>query len=152
VKPARRASGGAAARIPVSQPVGVDMPGSKSGDARSIPQSGSGDARSIPLSGSGAAASVRGARGAVTRLVLLPIRLYQRAISPALPRRCKYHPTCSQYAVQAIGSYGILRGAVLAGWRLLRCNPWSHGGYDPVSAQMLFRRSARSSRLSASDS
>ena len=61
-------------------------------------------------------------------------------ISPALPRRCKYHPTCSAYAVQAIRSYGILRGSVLAAWRLLRCNPFSHGGYDPVSAQTLFRR------------
>ena len=64
----------------------------------------------------------------------------QRLISPALPRRCKYHPTCSAYAVQAIQSYGILRGSVLAVWRLLRCNPFSHGGYDPVAAQTLFRR------------
>jgi uncharacterized protein len=70
-----------------------------------------------------------------------PIRAYQRLISPALPRRCKYHPTCSAYAVQAIRSYGILRGSVLAAWRLLRCNPFSHGGYDPVSAQTLFRGS-----------
>ena len=53
-------------------------------------------------------------------------------ISPALPRRCKYHPTCSAYAVQAVERYGILRGSVLAAWRLLRCNPFSHGGYDPV--------------------
>jgi len=73
------------------------------------------------------------------RVVVLPIVLYQRLISPALPRRCKYEPTCSLYARQAIGEYGILRGLVLAGWRLLRCNPWSHGGYDPVDAQRLFR-------------
>jgi putative membrane protein insertion efficiency factor len=73
------------------------------------------------------------------RLVLAPIVAYQRVISPALPRRCKYHPTCSAYAMQAIRSYGILRGSVLAAWRLLRCNPFSHGGYDPVSAQTLFR-------------
>ena len=59
-------------------------------------------------------------------------------ISPALPRHCKYEPTCSHYAVQAIGRYGILRGLVLAGWRLLRCNPLSHGGFDPVEAQRLF--------------
>jgi putative membrane protein insertion efficiency factor len=91
-------------------------------------------------------------RGLLTRLVLAPIRAYQRVISPALPRRCKYHPTCSEYAVQAIGSYGILRGAVLAAWRLLRCNPWSHGGYDPVSAQTLFRRPSRQRGVSASDS
>jgi uncharacterized protein len=73
------------------------------------------------------------------RIALVPVRGYQRLISPALPRRCKYHPTCSAYAVQAIDSYGILRGAVLAVWRLLRCNPFSHGGYDPVSAQTVFR-------------
>jgi len=77
------------------------------------------------------------------RLALASIRAYQRVISPAFPRRCKYHPTCSAYAVQAIESYGILRGAVLAVWRLLRCNPFSHGGYDPVSAQTLFHRSLR---------
>jgi len=67
-----------------------------------------------------------------------PIRFYQVAISPAFPRRCKYEPTCSRYAVQAIRRYGILRGSVLAAWRLLRCNPWSHGGYDPVEAQRVF--------------
>jgi putative membrane protein insertion efficiency factor len=78
------------------------------------------------------------------RAFLLPIRVYQRVISPALPRRCKYHPSCSHYAVQAVTSYGILRGSVLAGWRLVRCNPFSHGGYDPVSAQTLFRGPGRS--------
>ena len=67
-----------------------------------------------------------------------PIRLYQRVLSPAIPQRCKYHPSCSAYAVQSIRTYGILRGLVLAGWRLLRCNPWSHGGHDPVEAQRLF--------------
>jgi putative membrane protein insertion efficiency factor len=76
---------------------------------------------------------------ALRRLVILPITAYQRVLSPALPRRCKYEPSCSSYAAQAIREYGILRGLVLAGWRLLRCNPWSHGGYDPVSAQRLFR-------------
>jgi putative membrane protein insertion efficiency factor len=77
----------------------------------------------------------------VARTVLIaPIRVYQRVLSPLLPSRCKYHPSCSAYAVQAIESYGILRGSVLAAWRLLRCNPWSLGGYDPVSAQTLFRR------------
>ncbi|HYH89088.1 MAG TPA: membrane protein insertion efficiency factor YidD [Solirubrobacteraceae bacterium] len=73
-------------------------------------------------------------------LVLAPIRFYQRFISPALPRRCKYLPTCSDYAVQAVRTYGPLRGLVLAGWRLLRCNPWSDGGYDPLSDQTLFKR------------
>jgi len=78
-------------------------------------------------------------------LLIAPIRLYQRVISPAIPRRCKYEPTCSNYAVQAIREFGILRGLVLAAWRLLRCNPFSHGGLDPVSAQRLFRP-ARSER------
>ena len=73
------------------------------------------------------------------RAVTLPIRFYQRAISPALPARCKYHPTCSEYAVRAVRRYGVMRGVVLAGWRLLRCNPWSHGGVDFVEDQKLFR-------------
>jgi len=72
------------------------------------------------------------------RIVLAPITLYQRLISPALPRRCKYEPTCSRYAARAVREFGILRGLVLAAWRLLRCNPFSHGGYDPVEAQRIF--------------
>jgi uncharacterized protein len=72
-------------------------------------------------------------------VALMPIRVYQRVISPALPRRCKYYPSCSQYAVEAIKRYGVLRGLVLAVWRLLRCNPWSHGGVDLVEHQRLFR-------------
>jgi uncharacterized protein len=77
--------------------------------------------------------------GVATRAAVVPIRLYQWLISPLLGPRCKYHPTCSAYAVDAIRSFGILRGLVLAGWRLLRCNPWSRGGVDPVEAQQLFR-------------
>jgi uncharacterized protein len=76
---------------------------------------------------------------ALRRVAVAPIVAYQRLVSPALPRRCKYEPTCSAYAVQAVEEYGILRGLILAIWRVLRCNPWSHGGYDPVSAQRLFR-------------
>jgi putative membrane protein insertion efficiency factor len=72
-------------------------------------------------------------------VVTAPIVAYQRLISPALPQRCKYYPSCSRYAVEAVREFGILRGLVLAGWRLLRCNPWSHGGYDPVEAQRVFR-------------
>jgi uncharacterized protein len=75
------------------------------------------------------------ARAALTA----PLRAYQRVVSPVLPRRCKYHPSCSQYAVEAIRSQGILRGLVLAVWRLLRCNPWSHGGVDRVADRRLFR-------------
>jgi hypothetical protein len=72
-------------------------------------------------------------------LVVLPIRAYQRLFSPIVGERCKYYPSCSEYAAQAITKFGILRGLVLAGWRVLRCNPFSHGGYDPVEAQRLFK-------------
>ena len=75
----------------------------------------------------------------LTRVALAPLRVYRRYVSPALPARCRYHPSCAGYAEQAIGRYGILRGGILAAWRLLRCNPWSHGGYDPLEAQTLFR-------------
>jgi hypothetical protein len=79
------------------------------------------------------------ARRIVRAVAVAPIVAYQKLISPAIPRRCKYEPTCSHYAVEALREYGILRGLVLAGWRLLRCNPWSYGGYDPVAAQRVFR-------------
>jgi uncharacterized protein len=72
-------------------------------------------------------------------LALLPVRAYRRFVSPLLPNRCKYHPSCSAYAVEAVRTHGVIRGTVLAGWRLLRCNPWSHGGYDPVERQRLFQ-------------
>jgi uncharacterized protein len=78
-------------------------------------------------------------RRLLATVIAAPIRLYQRLISPALPRRCKYEPTCSAYAVEALLRHGPLRGVVLAAWRLLRCNPFSHGGHDPVEAQRLFR-------------
>lgn len=72
-------------------------------------------------------------------VAVAPIRAYQRFISPMFPRRCKYHPTCSEYAVDAVREFGVLKGLVLAGWRLLRCNPWSHGGVDHAHDQRLFR-------------
>ncbi len=73
------------------------------------------------------------------RVAILPIRAYQLLLSPMVGERCKYYPSCSEYAAQAIQRYGILRGLVLAGWRLLRCNPWSRGGFDPVEEQRLFK-------------
>ena len=60
------------------------------------------------------------------------IRFYQGYISPLLSTRCKYTPTCSQYAIEAIQRYGVIKGWLMAIWRILRCNPFSHGGYDPV--------------------
>jgi hypothetical protein len=60
-----------------------------------------------------------------------PIRLYQLLVSPLVPANtCKFHPSCSEYAVLAIRRHGVVKGFALAGWRLLRCNPWSHGGVD----------------------
>jgi uncharacterized protein len=77
--------------------------------------------------------------------VLAPLRVYARLISPALPARCKYYPTCSAYAEQAVRELGVIRGAILAAWRLARCNPWSHGGVDELSDRRLFRAPGRRS-------
>ena len=65
-------------------------------------------------------------------LLILPIRFYQRCISPLLPAACRYTPTCSQYAVEAIQRHGPIRGLWLAIRRILRCHPWGGSGYDPV--------------------
>jgi putative membrane protein insertion efficiency factor len=70
------------------------------------------------------------------------VRVYQLVLSPFFAGSCKYHPSCSQYAIDALRSHGLVRGSVLAGWRLLRCNPWSHGGVDRVEDQRLFRKVA----------
>ncbi|WP_174441939.1 membrane protein insertion efficiency factor YidD [Demequina pelophila] len=69
------------------------------------------------------------------------VRLYQRYVSPLTGPSCKYHPSCSRYAVEAIQVHGAATGAALAAWRLLRCNPWSHGGVDdvPEPGTRLFR-------------
>ena len=72
-------------------------------------------------------------------LLLLPLHIYRRLISPGLAPRCKYYPSCSAYTVEAVRELGVLRGAVLAAWRLARCNPWSHGGVDELSDRRLFR-------------
>ncbi|MGI6175503.1 MAG: membrane protein insertion efficiency factor YidD [Christensenellales bacterium] len=66
------------------------------------------------------------------KVLLWSFGFYSRYISPARPPRCKYYPTCSQYAAQAVAKYGALKGLGMAAWRLLRCNPFSKGGYDPV--------------------
>jgi putative membrane protein insertion efficiency factor len=68
----------------------------------------------------------------VARMLMAPIVAYRRWISPALPARCRFHPSCSAYALEAITTHGPLRGLRLAIWRLLRCQPFNPGGYDPV--------------------
>lgn len=77
------------------------------------------------------------------RMLLLPIRAYRRWLSPLLGQRCRYYPSCSAYAEQAIGELGFWRGAIVAGWRLLRCNPLSDGGLDPLEGRSLFRHRQR---------
>jgi uncharacterized protein len=78
----------------------------------------------------------------VTAIAVLLVRGYRALVSPLLPPRCKYHPTCSRYARDAYRELGFARGSVLAVWRLLRCNPWSHGGVDYVADRRLFRGAA----------
>ena len=75
----------------------------------------------------------------VKRVALAPIRAYQRWISPSRPRRCKYEPTCSAYAVESIERFGVIRGLILAVYRVIRCNPFSHGGFDPVPDHFTLR-------------
>lgn len=65
-------------------------------------------------------------------VLVLPIRFYQRCVSPYTPPSCRFTPTCSEYAKQALIKYGPVKGLALAIWRLLRCNPWGGSGYDPV--------------------
>lgn len=66
------------------------------------------------------------------RILLAIIWFYKRAISPYLGNACRFTPTCSEYAIEAIGKYGALKGSGMAAWRILRCNPFCKGGYDPV--------------------
>jgi hypothetical protein len=87
---------------------------------------------------------------ALTAVFLLPLRLYRAVISPLLGPRCRYYPSCSAYAEQAITEVGVVRGTILALWRLARCNPFSHGGYDPVERRTLFRPRSSASRQPAS--
>ncbi|MBR2986440.1 MAG: membrane protein insertion efficiency factor YidD [Clostridia bacterium] len=74
------------------------------------------------------------------RIVIFPIRLYQKYLSPAKPPCCRFTPTCSQYAIDAVLEWGVIIGLLLALWRILRCNPFSKGGEDPVPVNRLKRR------------
>ena len=65
-------------------------------------------------------------------ILIAMIRFYQKFLSPLKHTRCSYTPTCSQYGLEAIQKYGAVKGSLLACWRILRCNPFSKGGYDPV--------------------
>ena len=65
-------------------------------------------------------------------ILILLIRLYRYTLSPLLGQRCRFEPSCSMYAIGALREHGVIKGSGLAAWRLLRCNPWSKGGFDPV--------------------
>ncbi len=71
----------------------------------------------------------------VSRLLTLLVRAYQLVFRPILPPACKFVPSCSDYAIEALRTHGAVQGVLLAGWRVLRCNPFTAGGYDPVPAR-----------------
>jgi putative membrane protein insertion efficiency factor len=81
-----------------------------------------------------ATATWRAPRYAAIALIVI----YRWTMGRFLGGRCKYHPSCSQYALDALREFGFVKGSILAGWRLLRCNPWSHGGVDYAHEQRLF--------------
>ena len=80
------------------------------------------------------------------KLLIWLIRLYQRAISAHSPPSCRFTPTCSAYAIEAIQRFGAIRGTGLAVWRILRCNPWGGHGYDPVPEKKPRQRKNRQRR------
>ncbi len=71
----------------------------------------------------------------MAKVIIALLKFYSKNISVFFPGRCKYYPTCSSYAIQALEKKGLLKGAILSVWRLLRCNPFSKGGYDPVGGE-----------------
>ena len=81
----------------------------------------------------------------VSQLILFLLKLYKRFVSPLLGQRCRFYPSCSDYARIAVTRYGAARGSLMAGWRLLRCNPCCAGGNDPVPEHFHLPRCRRSS-------
>jgi putative membrane protein insertion efficiency factor len=75
-------------------------------------------------------------------ILILLIKFYRVAISPFLPNSCRFTPTCSQYAIEALGKFGAIKGGLLSAYRILRCNPFCRGGYDPVPDRFTFKRQA----------
>lgn len=73
-------------------------------------------------------------------ILIVFIKFYKHAISPYLPKACRFTPTCSIYAIEAIQRFGAIRGTLLAAYRVLRCNPFCRGGYDPVPERFTFKR------------
>ena len=73
------------------------------------------------------------------KLLIGAIRLYRKTLSPFIGQQCRFEPTCSHYGEEAIVKHGALRGTILTVWRILRCGPWSKGGYDPVPETFLVK-------------
>ncbi|TET55098.1 MAG: membrane protein insertion efficiency factor YidD [Actinobacteria bacterium] len=65
-------------------------------------------------------------------VLIVLVKIYQIIISPLLPRSCRYYPSCSSYAADALKKHGAIKGSLKAAWRILRCHPWAKGGYDPA--------------------
>lgn len=78
-------------------------------------------------------------KGFFVTIVLLPVHAYRRFISPLLTPRCRYYPSCSAYAIQAVQTHGIFKGTALSAARILRCNPWSRGGVDHIPPKGAWR-------------
>ncbi|TDA70666.1 MAG: membrane protein insertion efficiency factor YidD [Clostridia bacterium] len=78
------------------------------------------------------------------RMVVAAIRWYQRWISPSLGPHCRFYPSCSEYSVAAVEEWGLLRGLALSGWRILRCHPFSRGGWDPMPSREVGVKEVRS--------
>ncbi len=76
-------------------------------------------------------AGVTALRNVFRWIVLLPVRFYQLALGPMLPKVCRFYPSCSEYFIQAVEKHGVVRGSAKGVWRLCRCHPWNAGGYDP---------------------
>ena len=79
----------------------------------------------------------------MTHLLSLLIRLYQWTLRPFIGAQCRFEPSCSHYALDALAEHGAARGSLLAAWRVLRCNPWTPGGYDPVPPRSLPKATSR---------
>lgn len=76
------------------------------------------------------------------------VRIYQWTVRPLIGSNCRFHPSCSDYAIEALATHGAWRGSLLAGWRILRCNPWVAGGYDPVPPRGCDRTVAKGGKAS----
>ncbi|MEZ5155521.1 MAG: membrane protein insertion efficiency factor YidD [Solirubrobacterales bacterium] len=103
------------------------------------------------LPGHGVSRETPARPGPLASIVLLPIRFYRRFVSPAIGPRCRYYPTCSTYAEEAVRELGPFRGMILAAWRVLRCNPFSNGGFDTLSDRTLFRNTPTRTERAATD-